>query len=116
MSRSNITEPDLGQVLEALAATISVRADAGDAGASYTASLLAKGPNKIAKKLIEEAGELGLALAGEGDADVTGEAADLLYHMLVGLEARGISLGAVAQVLAEREGLSGLEEKASRSE
>lgn len=105
---------DLGQVLDALQATIAARAGAGDASTSYTASLLAKGPNKIAKKLIEEAGELGLALAGEGDAEVAGEAADVLYHLLVGLQARGISLGAVAKVLAEREGLSGLEEKARR--
>jgi len=109
------TDIEIGPVLEALATTIAERASAGDADISYTASLLSKGPNKIAKKLIEEAGELGLALAGEGDAEVAAEAADVLYHLLVGLQARGISLTDVASVLAEREGLSGLEEKANRS-
>lgn len=105
----------IGAVLDALAETIAARAGEGDASASYTASLLAKGPNKIAKKLIEEAGELGLALAGEGDDAVAAEAADVLYHMLVGLQARGISLDDVAAILAAREGLSGLAEKAGRT-
>ena len=106
----------LGEVLAALAAVIAERAAAGDASSSYTASLLAKGPNKIAKKLIEEAGELGLALASESDGDVANEAADVLYHLLVGLKARGVSLDDVAAVLASREGLSGLDEKASRGQ
>ncbi len=106
----------IADVLEALAAVIADRAAAGEASSSYTASLLAKGPSKIAKKLIEEAGELGLALATEEKTDVANEAADVLYHLLVGLEARGVSLDQVAAVLAAREGLSGLDEKASRSE
>jgi len=105
---------EIGRILVALAGTIKTRAEAGRDDTSYTASLLAKGPNKIAKKLIEEAGELGLALAGETERDVANEAADVLYHMLVGLQAREVSLADVAQVLAERQGLSGLEEKARR--
>lgn len=101
-------------MLAGLAETVSARAEAGESDASYTASLLAKGPSKIAKKLIEEAGELGLALAGETEREVANEAADVLYHMLVGLQARGVSLDDVARVLAARQGLSGLEEKAGR--
>ena len=109
---SNVSE--IGPVLDALAEVIARRSADGDRHKSYTAKLLAQGPEKIAKKVIEEAGELGIALAAEGDDEVASEAADLLYHMLVGLEARGISLDWVAQALAGRQGLSGLEEKARR--
>jgi phosphoribosyl-ATP pyrophosphohydrolase len=108
------TSSQIGLVLSGLAETISARAEAGKEDSSYTANLLAKGLNKIAKKLIEEAGELGLALASETETDVANEAADVLYHMLVGLQARGVSLDDVATVLASREGLSGLAEKAGR--
>ena len=110
MSKSS----EMGEVLDALAGVIAARASDADQDTSYTAKLLSQGPNKIAKKLIEEAGELGLALATEGGDEVAGEAADVLYHMLVGLEARGVSLDDVARVLAARQGLSGLEEKARR--
>ena len=109
---SNASE--IGPVLDALAEVISARAAGADLDHSYTAKLLSQGPAKIAKKVIEEAGELGIALAAEGNDEVASEAADLLYHMLVGLEARGISLDWVAQALAGRQGLSGLEEKARR--
>lgn len=108
----------LAAILQALAATIDARADesAGDAGRnSYTAQLLAKGSPKIAKKIIEEGGELGLALVSEDNQSVASETADLLYHMLVALRARGVSLDDVAEVLAAREGISGLDEKASRT-
>ena len=103
----------LAAVLQRLAATIDARADA-DADTSYTAQLLAKGPKKIAAKIIEEGGELAFALTDESDAAVASEAADVLYHMLVGLRARGVSLEDVAAVLQAREGTSGLDEKASR--
>ena len=103
----------LAGVLQRLAATIDARADA-DADTSYTAQLLAKGPKKIAAKIIEEGGELAFALTDESDAAVASEAADVLYHMLVGLRARGVSLEDVAAVLETREGTSGLDEKASR--
>ena len=104
----------IGAVLEALAEVISARAAQASFDSSYTAKLLSQGPARIAKKVIEEAGELGVALVAEGDGEVASEAADVLYHMLVGLEARGVSLDDVARVLAGREGLSGLEEKARR--
>ena len=103
----------LGRVFQRLAATIDARAGA-DADTSYTAQLLAKGPAKIAEKIIEEGGELAFALTDESDDAVASEAADVLYHMLVGLSARGVSLADVAAVLEAREGTSGLEEKAGR--
>lgn len=106
----------LGAVLKVLAETIDMRADAGDATGSYTANLLAKGPAKVAKKIIEEGGELGLALVSETDEAVASEAADVLYHVLVGLRARGIALNQISDILADREGISGLEEKARRAE
>jgi len=100
--------------LQSLAATIDARANETADNNSYTAQLLAKGPSKIAKKIIEEGGELALALTGESDEAVASEAADVLYHMLVGLRSRGVALEDVAKVLADREGVSGLDEKASR--
>jgi len=104
---------DLAATLARLAETIDARASE-DAGTSYTAQLLAKGPSKIAKKVIEEGGEFALALTSEDDKAVASEAADVLYHLLVGLRARGVNLQDVAAVLTAREGTSGLDEKASR--
>lgn len=83
-------------------------------GKSYVRSLLDKGPGKIAEKLREEAGELGDALCEESDERVASEAADLLFHALVGLAARDLSPAEVAAVLRERHGLSGIDEKAGR--
>lgn len=103
----------LAAILEGLAATIDARASE-DASTSYTAQLLAKGPSRIAKKIIEEGGELGLALVSEDNQSVASEAGDLLYHMLVGLRARGVTLDQIANILAAREGVSGLAEKAAR--
>ncbi|MFT5433569.1 MAG: phosphoribosyl-ATP pyrophosphohydrolase/phosphoribosyl-AMP cyclohydrolase [Myxococcota bacterium] len=85
------------------------------ADVSYTARLLSKGIPKISAKITEEAGELNEALASESDERVVSEAADLLYHVLVGFEARGIDTDQVAFELARRFGTSGLAEKASRS-
>jgi phosphoribosyl-ATP pyrophosphohydrolase len=108
------TIDDLAASLARLAQTIDTRATS-DADTSYTAQLLAKGPSKIAKKMIEEGGEFALALTTEDDHAVASEAADVLYHLLVGLRARGVSLNDVAAVLTAREGVSGLDEKASRN-
>lgn len=105
----------ISAVLAELAATVDARAG-GDADASYTARLLAAGPRKCAQKLVEESGELAIALVSEGEAESAGEAADLLYHLLVALRSRGISLDDVAGVLASRQGLSGLDEKARRQD
>jgi phosphoribosyl-ATP pyrophosphohydrolase/phosphoribosyl-AMP cyclohydrolase len=87
---------------------------ASTAEKSYTRSLLDGGVAKINGKITEEAGELVQALAGESDERVLSEASDLLFHMLVGLRARGLNLGQVVQTLAARSHQSGLAEKASR--
>ncbi len=83
-------------------------------GKSYVRSLLEKGPDAIGEKLREEADELARAIAGESDDRVANEAADLLFHALVGLAARDVVPSAVADVLRARHGLSGIDEKASR--
>lgn len=105
----------ISAVLAHLAETIDTRAGA-DPDTSYTAKLLAKGERKCAQKLVEEAGELAIALVSEGEDEAASEAADLLYHLLVALRSRGISLDSVAGKLAERQGVSGLAEKASRKD
>ena len=81
---------------------------------SYTRSLLDGGAPKIGGKIQEEAGELAAALADEGDDRVLSEAADLLFHVLVGLRARGLDLRAVAAKLSARTSQSGHAEKAAR--
>ena len=83
---------------------------------SYVASLNAKGIEKIAQKLGEEATETVIAALSGGREDVIGEAADLIFHLLVLLDARRITLDEVMTELDRREGTSGIEEKASRSE
>ncbi|HET9957175.1 MAG TPA: bifunctional phosphoribosyl-AMP cyclohydrolase/phosphoribosyl-ATP diphosphatase HisIE [Polyangiaceae bacterium] len=81
---------------------------------SYTRYLLDAGIPKINEKIREEAGELIQALSSESDERVANEAADLLFHMCVGLRSRGVDLAAVLGVLAARTGKSGHEEKRSR--
>ena len=83
---------------------------------SYVASLYAKGIEKIAQKLGEEATETVIAALSGGREEVVGEAADLIFHLLVLLQARRVSLDEVMAELDRREGTSGIEEKASRSE
>jgi phosphoribosyl-ATP pyrophosphohydrolase len=101
--------------LERLAATIAARRSA-DAGTSWTAKLLAKGPEKCAEKFGEEAVEA-IIEAVKGDrARLTAEAADVLYHLLVMLAARDIALEDVLEELERREGQSGIAEKAARQE
>lgn len=99
--------------LERLTTTLHAR-QSSDAAESYTKSLLLKGAPKIAEKLVEEAGELGLALRDETDERVVSEVADLLYHAMVGLQLRGLGLRDVERELARRFGVSGHDEKASR--
>jgi phosphoribosyl-ATP pyrophosphohydrolase len=96
-----------------LAATIDARATAsGDV--SYTRKLLDKGPAHCAKKLGEEAVEAVIA-AVEGDRGaLVAESADVIYHLLVLLKSRGVTLAEVEAALAQRSGTSGLEEKAAR--
>ena len=99
--------------LQDLEKRVRERATAG-ADVSYTRKLLDKGVPHCAKKLAEEAVETVIAAVNEDDKHLTAEAADLLYHLLVVLHARGISLAEVEAVLAERTRQSGFEEKASR--
>ncbi len=101
--------------LQKLANTIRDRASA-TAEKSYTRSLLDGGAEKCAKKLGEEAAELVIAAVSQDDAAVRAEAADTLYHLLVLLQARGISLDEVMSELEGRMGVSGHAEKAARSE
>lgn len=105
---------ELGAILDRLAATIEARRG-GDREASYTAKLLAGGPGRAAKKLGEEATETIIAALEEGPDQLAAESADLLYHWLVLLATRGVALDAVAAKLAEREGVSGIAEKAGRA-
>ena len=99
--------------LEHLAATIAARQGA-DPETSWTAKLLAKGPEKCAEKFGEEAIEA-IIEAVKGDRDrLVAEAADTLYHLLVMLAARGVTLAEVEAELARREGTSGIDEKAAR--
>ena len=81
---------------------------------SYTRALLDKGVAHCAKKLSEEAFETGMAAVQEDKPRVIAEAADLLYHLLVVLEARGVTLAEVEAELDRRTAQSGLEEKAAR--
>lgn len=100
--------------LERLAALIhSRRADTS--GKSYTTQLLTAGPERCAKKFGEEAVEAIIAAMGPDQAALKAEAADVLYHLLVLLESRNVTLQEVLTVLDGRMGTSGLEEKASRT-
>jgi phosphoribosyl-ATP pyrophosphohydrolase len=99
--------------LDDLAKTIALRSQAGGEQ-SYTRALLEKGPRGAAKKFGEEAVELVIAAVGQSNEAVRAEAADVLYHLLVVLKAREVSLGEVLAELERRTARSGLEEKASR--
>ena len=99
--------------LDRLAATIAARKGA-DPETSWTAKLLAKGPEKCAEKFGEEAVEA-IIEAVKGDREkLTYEAADVLYHLLVMLAARDVALEDVLAELDRRHGTSGLAEKAAR--
>jgi phosphoribosyl-ATP pyrophosphohydrolase len=96
-----------------LAATIDARA-ASTADASYTRKLLDRGAEYCAKKLGEEAVETVIAAVGTDRGHLIAESADLIYHLLVLLKSRGVTLEAVEAALGQRTLMSGLEEKASR--
>ncbi len=99
--------------LHRLAATIAVRKGA-DPDTSWTAKLLSLGPEKCAEKFGEEAVEA-IIEAVKGDrTKLTAEAADVLYHLLVMLAARDVTLDDVLAELERREGTSGIAEKAAR--
>jgi phosphoribosyl-ATP pyrophosphohydrolase len=96
-----------------LAAIVDARA-ASTGEASYTRKLLDKGPMQCAKKFGEEAVETVIAAVEEDREHLLAESADLLFHFLVLLKSRGVKLEEVEATLAQRTGMSGLEEKAAR--
>src|SRR3954464_1787736 len=96
-----------------LAATIDARAASGGE-ASYTRKLLDKGAEHCAKKLGEEAVETVIAAVENDRGHLINESADLLFHLLVLLKSRDVPFGEVEAALAQRTGMSGLEEKAAR--
>ena len=99
--------------LEELEKIVAARAGA-DPSESWTAKLLAKGPEKVAEKFGEEAVEA-IIEAVKGDAQgLTNEAADVLFHLLVMLQSQGVALADVMAELARRQGTSGIAEKAAR--
>ena len=99
--------------LELLEREIEARkASTGDR--SYTRHLLDGGADRIGAKIREEAGELAQAIASESDDRVASEAADVIYHLLVGLSSRGVPIRAAIEKLAARTGTSGHDEKRSR--
>lgn len=105
--------------LDQLEATIRQRQQAGEADKSYTAKLLAGGVAKIGPKVTEEAAEVVEAAAEPDEAGrehTIREAADVVYHLMVLMAARGVELAEVEHELARRFGMSGLEEKASRGQ
>ena len=101
------------ETLDRLATTIDLRKGA-DPASSYTAKLLSEGIERAGKKFGEEAVEAIIA-AAQGDRDgLAAESADLIYHWLVLLARAGVALDDVAAKLEAREGVAGLDEKASR--
>ncbi len=107
------TGTDASAFLEGLEREIESR-KASSASKSYTRALLDGGSSAIGAKIREEADELAAAIASETDDRVANEAADVVYHVLVGLASRGVSLRSVVAVLAARASKSGLVEKQER--
>jgi phosphoribosyl-ATP pyrophosphohydrolase len=99
--------------LHDLADIIDARAASGGE-ASYTRKLLDKGPEHCARKFGEEAVETVIAAIGNNRDHLIAESADLLFHLLVLLKSRGVELEEVEATLAQRTGMSGIEEKAAR--
>jgi phosphoribosyl-ATP pyrophosphohydrolase/phosphoribosyl-AMP cyclohydrolase len=102
-------------ILEQLDRVLASRRDDATGQKSYTKSLLEKGMPKILEKIAEESGELAAELPAGIDERVVSEAADLLFHVMVGLTARKIPVEKVLLELARRFGTSGHTEKASRT-
>ncbi len=110
-------KPDNAAILSRLADTLETRlpAQGGDPASSYSARLLARGPDAFLKKIGEEATELVMAAKDNQPDRIVSETADLWFHCLVTLAHYGLRPEQVLDELARREGTSGLEEKASRS-
>ena len=104
----------MNKILERLDLTIQ-RKTTESPNQSHTAKLLKKGTEKCAEKFGEEAIELIVASVKKKKKEIIGEAADTLYHMLVLLRSKNISINEVMTELASREGISGIEEKRQRN-
>jgi phosphoribosyl-ATP pyrophosphohydrolase len=103
-----------GSILDRLYATIVSRRGA-DPASSYTAKLMSEGRARIARKLGEEAVETVVAALSDEASSLTGESADLLYHLLVLWEDAGLAPAEVWRALERRMGVSGIAEKAARA-
>ena len=104
----------MNKILERLDLTIQGKTTESP-NKSHTAKLLKKGTEKCAEKFGEEAIELIVASVKKKKKEIIGEAADTLYHMLVLLRSKNISIKEVMTALASREGISGIEEKRKRN-
>ncbi|PLC55570.1 phosphoribosyl-ATP diphosphatase [Pollutimonas nitritireducens] len=113
-----MTQSDTATILARLADTLESRLpqNGGDASSSYTAKLLARGPDSFLKKIGEEATELVMAAKDNTPERIISETADLWFHCLVALAHYGLRPEQVLAELARREGTSGLVEKAGRSD
>ena len=111
---STTLSPVLERVFAEICARKAGQGITSTTGKSYVRGLMDGGVPAIAAKLHEEAGELAEALAGDDRGHIAREAADLLFHALVGLAHRDLDLADVAEVLAARLGRSGVDEKAAR--
>ena len=105
-------QPD---ILDRLYRTILSRRG-GDPAASYSAKLFAKGRAKIAQKVGEEAVEVAIAATSEDASRIAEESADLLFHLMLLWADAGIAPTDIYEILAKREGISGIAEKAARKE
>jgi phosphoribosyl-ATP pyrophosphohydrolase len=106
-------KPGLYETLERIAATINERKDA-DPGESYVAQLFAKGDDAMLKKIGEEATETVLAAKSGDRLQIVRETADLWFHCMIVLARHGLGPADVLAELHRREGISGVDEKASR--
>jgi len=104
----------MNKILERLDLTIQGKTTESP-NKSHTAKRLKKGTEKCAEKFGEEAIELIVASVKKKKKEIIGEAADALYHMLVLLRSKNISINEVLSELASREGISGIEEKRKRN-
>ena len=101
-------------ILHRLSETLASRRHA-DPETSYTAKLFAGGPDSILKKIGEESAELIMASKDRKRLNIVRESADLVYHVLVLLAFYGLSIEDVSQEMRRREGISGIDEKNSRT-
>lgn len=103
----------MSQLIAALEETIRERKTA-DPKESYVAKLFSKGRKKMAQKVAEEGAEVAIAAVSEGREALVSEVADLMFHVLVLCSDEGIPFDEIVDELANRQGISGLEEKAKR--